>query len=175
MNQIAISYRGISWRTKMIFIAACYAAVLGFAVLAIVGRHYAALRNPNDFNGGMAAAGDWFLDLFIAAALLVPTFLLALVVRERETASLAFAKALFGFSVTAPLSFALLSIPAISQTDNILGWPCMYRMLASPLILAGLATSRLLARYPRAKQLLSWALACEAFALASSIVTLFFH
>lgn len=159
-----------AWRRKMAFIAVCYAAVLAFAAVAMVSRHYLALRNPNDFNGGMAAAGDWMLELLIAGLLLVPTFLLALVVRERESASLVFAKALFSFSLTAGLSLGLLLIPVISQTNNIIGSLCMDRLLASPVVLAGIATSRLVARYRPAKRLISYALASETVALVLCLI-----
>jgi hypothetical protein len=165
----------ISWGRKMAFIAACYAAVIALAGMAIVGRHYAALRNPNDFNGGMAAGGDLILDLMIAVALLVPTFLLALVVRDRETASVVFAKAVFGFSLTAPLSLGLLLISAISQTDNILGFVCMDRLFAAPVVLAGIGTSWLLARYRSAKRLISCALIGESVTLVLAVVAFFWH
>lgn len=165
----------ITWRRKMALVAVCYAAVIGLGVLAIVLRYFEEMRNPNDFNGGMAAAGDWMLELMIGMALLVPTFLLALVVREREAASLMFAKVLFAFSLTALLSMALDAIPVISQTNNLVGTLCMYRLLASPVVLAGMGTSRLLARYRPAKRLISYALVCEAIPLAAFVVALFWR
>jgi hypothetical protein len=163
----------ISWRRKMVFIAACYAAILLFAAAVMVHRHYLALRYPNDFNGGMAAAGDGMLDLLIAIALLVPTFLLALAVRQRETASVIFAKVLFGFSLTAPLSLALLSISAISLTNNVVGFLCMYRLLASPVVCAGIGTSRLLACYRPAKRLITYALLIEIVTLVLGVADFF--
>jgi hypothetical protein len=162
----------ISWRSKMAFIAACYAGVVGLAAVAIVSRHYLALRNPNDFNGGMAAAGDWMLDLMIGMMLMVPTFLLALAVRERESAAVVFAKALFGFSLTALLSLVLLAIPVIHQTDNIVGSLCMYRLLASPVVLAGIGTCRLVARYRPAKRLVAYALLTETITLVLVAIAL---
>ena len=57
-----------------------------------------------DFNGGMAAAGDWMLEIFIGGLLLIPTFFLALVIRKREAIYTAFSRVLFGFSLTAPIS-----------------------------------------------------------------------
>jgi hypothetical protein len=170
MKQIAVS-----WRGKMVLIAACYGAIFAFAVVAIVGRYYAALRNPNDFNGGMAAFGDLLLDLLIGVLLLVPTFLLTLAVREREIASVMFAKILFGFSLTSPLSLGLLSIPAVSQTNNIVGSLCMYRLIGSPVVLAGIATSRLLSRYRPAKRLISCALVSEGVTLVLCAAAVLYH
>jgi hypothetical protein len=170
-----VSQIDMVWRRKMGFIAVCYAAILAFAAVATVSRYYIALRNPNDFNGGMAAAGDWMLELFIAGLLLVPTFLLALAVRERETASVVFAKVLFGFSLTAPLSLGLLLIPAISQTDNVVGSLCMYRVFGSPVVLVGIGTCRLLARYRPAKRLVSWALLSEGATLVFAVIVVFYH
>jgi hypothetical protein len=163
----------ISWRRKLMLIAACYAAVLLFAAAMIVHRHYLALRYPNDFNGGMAAAGDGMLDLMIAMALLVPTFLLALAVRERETASVIFAKVLFGLSLTAPLSLTLLSFSAISLTNNVVGFLCMYRLLASPVVCVGIGTSRLLARYRLTKRLITYALLTEIVTLVLGVANFF--
>jgi hypothetical protein len=162
----------IVWRRKMALVAAGYAAVLSFAAVAIVGRHYMALRNPNDFNGGMAAAGDWMLELVIAVLLMVPTVLLALVVRQRESASQMFAQVLFSFSLTAMLSLGLLLIPAISQTNNIIGSLCIHRLLASPVVLAGIGTSRLLARYRPAKRLISYALLSETITLVLAVIAI---
>jgi hypothetical protein len=170
MSQIALS-----WRTKMGFIAASYGAILAFAAAAIVGRHYEALRNPNDFNGGMAAAGDWMLALFIGVLLLFPTFLLALALRQQERSSVSFAKALFILSLTGPLSAALLLIPAVSQTDNLAGWVCGSRLLLSPVVLVGLVGCRLLVKYRPAKRLLTWALPIELGALALIVLVFVFH
>ena len=170
MSQIALS-----WRTKMGFIAASYAAILALAAAEIVFRHYAALRDPNSFNGGMAAAGDWMLALFIGVLLLFPTFLLALVVREREQSSISFAKALFILGLTGPLSAALLLIPAISQTDNLTGWVCGSRLLVSPVVLVGLVGCRLLAKYRLGKRLLTWATLIELGALVLIVLGFLFH
>jgi hypothetical protein len=128
------------------------------------------VRNPSDFNGGMAAGGDWILDLFIGGLLLVPTFFFALVTRERETIFTAFSKALFAFSLTGPISLGLMLIPAISQNNTILGSLSLYRLFGTPMIMAWPASARLLARFKPAKRLLSSALVIEVATLALFVV-----
>lgn len=155
----------ISWRMQIGLVAAGYGAVLTFAAAMIAARYLTELRNPNDFNGGMAAAGDWFLELFIGGLLLIPTFFLAFVTRERESIFTAFAKTLFGFSLTAPLSFGLILISALGQSDTILGTLCLIRLSAAPVVLTWLASGRVLARFKTARRLLSSALMIEGITL----------
>jgi len=169
MNQIEVP-----WRVQLGLVGAGYAAVLTFAAAAITYRHLAALRNPAEFNGGMAAAGDWMLEIFIGGLLLIPTFFLALVIRKHEATYTAFSRVLFGFSLTAPISLGLAMIPAIGQTDSMLGSLCLYRLCGLPMVMTWLGAGRLLARFKLAKRLLSWALAIEAMTLALIIALLFF-
>ncbi|MGO8986964.1 MAG: hypothetical protein ACLPHI_07490 [Terriglobales bacterium] len=164
----------IPWRVQLGFVAACYAAVLAFAAVAITVRHMLALRNPGDFNGGMAAAGDWMLEIFIGGLLLIPTFLLAFVIRKREAIYTAFSKVLFGFSLTAPISLGLILVPAISQSDTVLGNFCMYRLFGAPMVMTWLGVSRLLARFKPAKRWTSSALLVEAGNIALVVALLFF-
>jgi len=138
-----------------------YGAVLAFAAVVVTSRYLLETRNPNDFNGGMAAAGDWMLELFLCGLLLIPTFLLAFISRAREQTYTAFSKFLFGFSLLAPVSLGLMLIPAIGQKDTILGTLCGLRLFAAPMIIVGFIGCRLLARFRLAKRLLSWALVIE--------------
>jgi hypothetical protein len=165
---------GIPWRWKMGFIASCYAAIFALAAAMIGYRHFAALRNPNDFNGGMAAGGDLILEIGIGGLLLIPTFLLALVIRDREEMYTWFSKVLLGFSLTAPISLGLLHIPAVAQSDGFLGFFCMYRMFGAPVVMMWLATGRALARFRTAKRLTGWAVAIEAGTVVVAIALLFF-
>jgi len=64
------------------------------------------------------------------------------------------------------------NIPAVNQGNSFLGWFCMDRLFASPIFIAGLAVSRLLARFGRAKRLTSYALLVELGTIAL-LVTLF--
>jgi hypothetical protein len=47
-----------------------------------------------------------------------------------------------------------------------LGWICMDRLFGSPIVIVGLAVSRLLARFDRAKRLTLYALLIEVLTLA---------
>jgi hypothetical protein len=163
----------IPWRVQLGFVAACYAAVLVFSGVMITVRHVVALGNPADFNGGMAAAGDWMLELFIGGLLLIPTFFLAFVIRKREALYTAFSKVLFGLSLTAPISLGLMLVPAVSQSDTILGSFCLYRLSDTPIVLTGLGVSRLLAQSKPAKRLISCALLIEAATIALMLAFLF--
>ena len=164
----------VPWRVQLGLVGAGYAAILAFAAVAITARHLEALRNPADFNGGMAAAGDWMLEIFIGGLLLITTFFLALVIRKREAVYAAFSRVLFGLSLTAPISLGLSLIPAVGQTDSMLGGVCMYRLFGVPMVMTWLGAGRLLARFKPAKQLLSWALVIEGMTLALSVALFFF-
>ncbi len=157
------------WRVKMGLIASCYVAIFALAAVAIVARYFAALRNPNDFNGGMAAGGDLILEIGIGGLLLIPTFLLALAIRDREAMYLSFSKALLGISLTAPISLGVVLIPAISQSDNLVGFVCMYRLFGMPVVIMWMATGRALARFKTAKRFTGWAVAIEAGTLVLAI------
>jgi len=60
----------------------------------------------------------------------------------------------------------------VNQGNSFLAWFCMDRLFASPIVIAGLAVSRLLARFGRAKRLPSYALLVELGTIAL-LVTLF--
>src|ERR1051326_2076838 len=105
MEQMAIP-----WRVRMGFVVASYAGVLAVAAILVTQRYLAEQRNPADFNSGMAAGGDWFLELFIVALLFVPTLFLVLLIRNSETAYTRFAQVLLGFSLTAPASVGIMAI-----------------------------------------------------------------
>src|ERR1700722_4299031 len=147
--------KSIPLRRQLHLVAASYAIVLVAAALLVYARHLLYVNHPQDVAaaGGMYAAGDWMLELFIGCMLLVPTFILVLVIRSSEALYTAYSRTLLGLSLTAPISLALLSIPAVSQGTMLLGWICMDRLFCSPIVIAGLTVSRLLARFGRAKRL----------------------
>ena len=105
------------------------------------------------------------LEFFIGCMLLVPTLFLVLVIRNSETLYTGYSKVLIGLSLTAPICAGLLSLPAVGQSNMLLGWICMDRLFASPLVIVGLALSRLLAPFDRAKRLTLYALAIEVLTL----------
>jgi hypothetical protein len=164
----------ISLRVKLTSVAAGYAAVLAISTFLVVWRYLQYRWHPDDANlsSGMWAGGDMMLAAFIFCLFLVPTFFLALVARESETLSSGYAKVLLWLSLTAPVSIGLMALPWIREGNSLLGWACFWRVLGSPLILAGMAGSRLLARFPRAKRLNSYALLIEGGTIAAMIVFL---
>ena len=165
----------IPWRTQLGAVAASYAIVLLVAVVLLFLRRIQYLTHPADAisSGGMYAFGDLMLGLFIGGLFLMPTFLLVLVIRKSETAYTNYSKILLGLSLTAPASLGILLIPAVNQSNSFPGWFCMDRLFASPIVVAGLMVSRLLARFDRAKRLTLYALLIELATIAL-IVALFF-
>ena len=117
--------------------------------------------------------GDLFLEFFICGMFLVVTFFLVLVIAKSESAYTIYSKVLVAISLTAPLSVAIISIPAVGQSDFILGWACMFRLFASPLVAFGIGVSRLFARYPRPKKLTLYALAIEGVTLILLVASMF--
>lgn len=154
-------------RTRLYWVGGGYAAVAALSAALIVARYLQYVTHPADAAqyGGMWAGGDLMLELFITGLLLVVTFFLVLVIRKEESAYTVYSKVLLGLSLTAPLSVGLISIPAVSQGTGWLGYACMFRLFASPMVIVGLGGSRLLARFSRAKRLLSYSLIIEGLTL----------
>ena len=157
----------LSLRAKLKWVAGGYAVVLAASVFLVVVRNLQYALHPADANqyGGMWAGGDMVLAVFIFCLFLVPTFFLVLVIRKSEVLYTRYAKVLFGIGLSAPVSIGLLAIPMVRDSDSLLGWVCMWRILGSPLIFVGLAASRLVARFPRAKRLCSYAVLIEGMTL----------
>jgi hypothetical protein len=154
-------------RVQLGVVAAGYAGVLAIATVLIVIRYMQYVEHPQDVAaaGGMYAGGDLMLEVFIACMLLVPTFVLALVVRKSEDLYTGYAKVLLGVSLTAPLCVGAIAIPALSQGMSVLGEICLFRLLSSPFVIVGLGFSRVLARFDRAKRLTLYALLIEVLTL----------
>ena len=142
-------------------VAAAYGATLLVAAVLVYARHMQYVNHPADAmaSGGMYAFGD--CGLFIGGLFLIPTFLLMLLIRNSEKAYTRYSKILLGLSLTAPICVGVFLIPAVNQGNSLLGWFCVDRLLASPIVIVGLAVSRLLARFGRAKRLTSYALLIE--------------
>ncbi|HEX3821133.1 MAG TPA: hypothetical protein VHW45_12415 [Candidatus Sulfotelmatobacter sp.] len=160
---------------QLMLVGCGYFAVLAISAVLVTVRHFAYINHAADAAayGGMWAGGDLMLELFLIGMLLVMTFFLVLVIAKSETAYTVYSKALLGLSITAPLSVALISIPGIGHSDSILGWACMFRLFASPLVAFGIGASRLFARFPRPKKLTVYALLIEGLTLASLAVLMF--
>jgi hypothetical protein len=163
-------------RAQLGAVAAGYAMVLLVAAMLVYERHIQYVNHPADVTsyGGMYAFGDLILELFIGGLFLIPTLLLALVIRKSETAYTSYSLTLLGFSLTVPICLGVFLIPAANQGDSFLGWFCMDRLLASPIVIAGLAVSRLLARFGRAKRLTSYALLIELVTIALLVALFLF-
>jgi hypothetical protein len=159
--------KSIPLPVQLRLVAAGYALVLATAAVLVYGRHLLYVNHAAEAAaaGGMYAAGDVMLEFFIVCMLLVPTFFLVLAIRKSEALYTMYSKVLIGVSLTAPICAGLLSIPAVGQSPMLLGWICMDRLFASPLVIVGLALSRLLARFDRAKRLTLYALAIEVLTL----------
>ena len=134
----------IPLRVQLMLVAAGYAAVLAAAALMVLVRYLQYVNHPQDVAaaGGMYAAGDLFLEVFIACMLLVPTFLLVLVIRNSENLYTGYSKILLGVSLTAPVCLGVLSIPAVNQGPMLLGEIFMARLFSSPFVIVGLGFSR---------------------------------
>ena len=142
--------------------------------VALVGWRYLqySFATEADKQSAMWGFGDWMLEIFIIGLFLIPTFFLSLVIAKSESASVLYSKILLAFSLTSPLSIGLLLIPAIAQ-----GWMpgifFMYRVLGSPAVLIGIVLSRLMAKFPRAKRLTSYALAVEFGTMVLMMASMF--
>lgn len=168
--------KSIPLRTQLGLVAACYAGVLAIAELLLYQRHLVYVRHPEDAAaaGGMYAAGDWMLNVFIGCMLLVPTFFLVLIIRKSERLYAAYSWILLGLSLTAPICLGLLSIPGVNQGTMVLGWSCLDRVLCSPIVIVWLAVSRLLARSDQAKRLTLYALLIEVLTLVLAVALFLF-
>jgi hypothetical protein len=167
--------KAIPIRTQLGLVAASYTAVLVTAGVLIYERHLQYVKNPQDLaSSGMDAGGDLILQAFIGCMVLVPTLILVIVLRKSEELYTRYAKVLLGVSASAPISLGLFMIPAVNQGASMLGEICVDRMLASPLVLAGLVFSRLLARFDQAKRLTTYGLLVEGLTLVLMVGVLVF-
>jgi hypothetical protein len=165
-------------RAQFGLVAAGYAGVITVSSLWIAQRYLAERRNPADFSSGMAAGGDWFLELIIVGMLLAPTFLLAWFIRNSEPASTTFARVLLGLGISAPVCAALMAIPAIGNTNHfpgsLIGSICFYRVFAFPMTVAGLAGCAILTKCKRPRRFILYSLSIEimTFAVIAVLLTL---
>jgi len=159
-------------------VAMGYAAVFVFAAAALYGRHLWALQDPVTASGGMAAAGDTLLHLFIGGLFLMPTVFLIVIMAKFEVLYTAYSRFLFGLSLSAPVCLSVVLFGENYVAES-LSWICWFRMLESPIVLVGMGISRFAARFDRAKRLASYALLIEGLTLALPItffaVAVFIH
>ena len=157
-------------RARLFWVAGAYAAVVAVSAALIFERYMAYVRHPDD---PPHTAGCGPAEVFITGMLLVVSFFLVIAIFKYEAAYTTYSKILVALSLTAPASVGLMAIPAVGQSNSLLGYACLYRVLASPLVLLGLGMSRLFARFPKPKQMTNYALLIEALTLAFMVLLLF--
>lgn len=166
-------------RKRLFWVAGAYAAAVAVSAGLIFERYMAYVRHPDDAASysGMWAGGDLLLEIFIVGMLLMVSFFLVIAIFKYEAAYTTYSKILFALSLTAPASVGLMAIPAVGQSNSVLGYVCLYRVLASPLMLLGLGISRLFARFPKPKRMTNYALLIEALTFVFIVLMLFlpFH
>jgi hypothetical protein len=146
-------------------VAVGYAAVLVVAAASLFLRHLVELQDPAAASGGMAAAGDAMLYLFLGCLFLIPTAFLIRIIAKSEAPYTAYSRFLFGLSLSAPVCMSVVLFGENYVAPS-LSWLCFYRLLESPVVLVGLGISRYAARFDRAKRLASYALLVEGLTLA---------
>ncbi len=156
------------------FIASGYAAVLVSAAVLILGRYlqeryYAGYAAAS---GGMYAAGDLFLAIFIFGLFMIPTMFLVWFMARFQPFYERYSQLLVGLSLSAPVCL-ILSYLEESRVWQSLALLCFCRLLGSPFVLVGIAFSRLVARFDRARKLLSYALLTEGLTLGIAVTLLF--
>ncbi len=166
--------KSLSARAEFWLIAAGYVAVVAIAAILLLGRYLQEIAHPADAAaaGGMYAAGDAILYLFIACLFMIPTFFLLRVMARSEARFTAYSQLLLAFSLSAPLCLALLFF-GLDRVPQMLGFLCLYRLVWSPLVLVGIIVSRLVARFPRPKRFTTYAVLVEGLTLAVAIALLF--
>ena len=146
-----------------------YAAVFVVAAAALYRQHLVEFQDPAAASGGMAAAGDMLLHLFIGCLFLVPTVFLISIIAKFQVLYTAYSRFLFGLSLSGPVCVTVVFFGDNFFADNhvaqSVSWLCGYRLLESPIILVGMGISRFAARFDRAKRLSSYALLVEGLTL----------
>jgi len=158
----------IPWRTQLWLIALGYAVFFVVAAFLLFVDHLWELNNPVDASGGMHAFGDTALYFFLACLFMIPTVFLIWATAKFETFYTAYSKFLLGFSLSAPICLSVFYIGE-NYVAQSLGFICLFRLLGSPFILAGMGISRLVARFDRAKRFASYALLIEGLTLGVAV------
>ena len=97
---------------------------------------------------------------------------LVFILRSYEDSYTTYSKVLLAVSITCPLSVGVISIPAIGQSNSILGSICMFRLFGSPLVLVGMFFSLVLARFRWSQILIVSAISVEFVTLVIMMVGL---
>ena len=149
-------------------IALAYAALAVVAAGFLYRRHLVELQDPAAASGGMAAFGDTLLGFFLAGLFLIPTVWLIWIIAKFEGPYRAYSQFLLGFSLSAPVCLSLLFLGERYVAPS-LSWLSLFRIMGTPVVLVGMGFSRLVARFDRAKRLISYALLVEGLTLAIAV------
>lgn len=148
-----------------------YVTVLLVAAILLFMRHLQELRYPDEAAGGMWAAGDAMLYIFIAGLFMVPTAFLIWVSAEFEAVYATYSKFLLVLSLTAPVCLAIFHFGEIRDGQTYFTI-CLFRLICSPFVLAAMGISRLMARFDQAKRYASYALLIEGLTFVIAIALL---
>lgn len=161
----------VSSRVQVGLVAFGYGAVSALAAAMLYARHLQALRYPADASGGMWAAGDAFLWIFIICLFMIPTAFLIWTMAKFEAIYAAYSQFLLALSLSAPICLTVFLLPGPRAAQS-LGSLCLFRLLGSPFIFVGIGISRLAARFDRAKRRASYALLIEGLTMAVAVALL---
>jgi len=160
--------KSISWRVQLGIVVLAYAAVSVIAAAILYGRHLQELRYPAEASGGMWAAGDAMLYVFIACLFMIPTGFLIWFIARFETLYKAYSQLLLVFTVSAPICLSLLYLGETHVSEGLANF-CLERLLLSPFVLVAIGVSRLVARFDRAKRFVTYALLIEGMTLGVAV------
>lgn len=157
----------------MALIAYGYAAVFVVAAGLIFSRYLLERSRAAEVSaaGGMWAAGDLFLGIFIAGLFMIPTIFLVWVMARSEAIYTTYSQLLLGLGLSAPVCLGLFVLGNNHVSGN-LKVVCLCRLVASPFVLVGMGVSRFMARFDRAKRLTLCALLIEGLTLGTAVVLL---
>ena len=163
--------KSLSSRAQLCLVALGYAAVFAAAATLLYARHLQELKYPAEASGGMWAAGDALLLIFVTCLFMIPTLFLIWFSARFESIYAVYSQFLLGLILSAPVCLSVFLLRE-NQVAQSLGSLCLYRLLGSPFILVGIGISRLVARFDRAKRLVSYALLIEGLTIATAVALL---
>jgi hypothetical protein len=154
-------------------IAAGYAAAFVVSAGLLFARYLQELYNRAEVSGagGMYAAGDLFLGIFIVCLFMIPTIFLIWCLARSETFAARYSQFLVGLSLSAPVSLALLYTSKSHVSESLIT-ACLCRLALSPFVLVGIGVSRWVARLGPEKKLTSYALLIEGLTFCIAIALL---
>jgi hypothetical protein len=159
-----------SLRTQLWFVGLGYTAVFAIAAAIILARYLQErfYRAEMAAAGGMSAFGDLVLGIFLACLFMIPTAFLVWIMAKYESAYTTYSQLLVGISLSAPVCLSLFVFGKNHLSESLFV-VCLSRLVVSPFILAGIAFSRLVARFAQAKRLTSYALLIEGLTLCIAV------